>query len=141
MGRRGRAHSIARPSVPISSPLTHNMVHLLPFFELFRWLQKRCRPSPRPTPDTITNTALEAIASSSGTNNSYANDSCSMRYIMHVENQKLCGRNDLLSPAYSSILSCVQLTNCNPYFCFDAEWIYNNRQKHKHIWCLCLDFM
>ena len=38
----------------------------LTVFELFSWLQKRFRPA---DPDTMTNTALEAIASSSGKNN------------------------------------------------------------------------
>ena len=37
--------------------------------ELFIWLRKRFRPSIRPSdPDTMTNTAIEAIASSSGKN-------------------------------------------------------------------------
>ena len=42
---RGRAHSVARPRVPICSPLTH-MVYLLTLFELFSWLQKRFRVRP-----------------------------------------------------------------------------------------------
>ena len=60
----GWAHSVAGPCIPISSLLTH-MVYLLLFFELFSWLQKRFRPS---DPNTITNTALEVTASSSGKN-------------------------------------------------------------------------
>ena len=39
----------------------------LTVFELFSWLDKRFRPPVRPfDPDTMNNTALEAIASSSG---------------------------------------------------------------------------
>ena len=37
-GRRGCAHSMARPWVPNSSPLTHK-VYLLTVFELFSWLK------------------------------------------------------------------------------------------------------
>ena len=37
--------------------------------ELFSWLQRQFRPSVRPSaPDTMTNTTLEAVASSSGKN-------------------------------------------------------------------------
>ena len=57
---RGWVHSVTRQWVPFSSPLTQ-MVSTV--FELFSWLQKRFRP---PDPDATTNTALEAIASSSG---------------------------------------------------------------------------
>ena len=46
---------------------TYGLSHTV--FELFGWLQKRFRPSARPSDqDTMTNTALEAIASSSGKN-------------------------------------------------------------------------
>ena len=96
---RGWAHSIARPWVPISSPLTHLSLIV---FELFGWLQKHLRPpagppvrpSARPSdPDTMTSTALEATASSSGTNGSH----CSvaqliakeMSYVVHGIGQKL----------------------------------------------------
>ena len=41
------------------------MFYLLPFFEIFSWPQQRFRP---PDPDAMTNTALEATASSSGKN-------------------------------------------------------------------------
>ena len=65
VGGRGSANSMARPCVPISSPLT-DVVYLLSF-ELFSWYQKRFRPPARPSdPDTMTNTALEATASSIG---------------------------------------------------------------------------
>ena len=56
---------------PLDSPPTGS--YLLPIdtyglsltvFELFSWLQRRFRP----TPDTMTSTAVEAIASSSGKN-------------------------------------------------------------------------
>ena len=59
-GGRRWANSIARPSVSISSPLTHGLS--LTVFELF---SKRFRPS---APDTKTNTDLEATASSSDNN-------------------------------------------------------------------------
>ena len=43
------------------------MVYLLPFFKLISWLKKRFRPPAHPSdPDTMTNSALEAIALSSG---------------------------------------------------------------------------
>ena len=58
VGGQGWAHLIARPRVPISSLLT--------VFELLKWLQSvSARPS---TPDTMTNTAKEATASTSGKN-------------------------------------------------------------------------
>ena len=65
-GGRGLAHGVAYPWVPKNLPLTRK-VYLLPLTvsELFSWLQKRLRPS---DPDRMTNTALEAIASSSGKN-------------------------------------------------------------------------
>ena len=62
---RGWAHSIAHLWVPISSPLTH-MVYLLPFLS---YLAGSKRVAARPSdPDTMTNTTLESIASSSGKN-------------------------------------------------------------------------
>ena len=62
-GSRGCAHSIARPCVPISFTLTH-MVYLLPYLS---YLAGSKGVSARPSdPDTMTNTVLEAIASSSG---------------------------------------------------------------------------
>ena len=61
-------HSKARPWFPTSSILAH-MVYFLPFFELFSWLQNGFHPTARPSdPGTMTNAALEAIASSSGNN-------------------------------------------------------------------------
>ena len=64
-GSRGWAHSIARPRVPTSSPLTH-MVYHSPFLS---YLAGSKSVSPRPSDlDTMTNTAPEATASSSGTN-------------------------------------------------------------------------
>ena len=62
MGGRGWAHSIASPWVANSSLLTH-MVHLLPFLS---YLAGSKSVSVRP--HTMSNTALEAIASSSGKN-------------------------------------------------------------------------
>ena len=59
------AHSVARPWVPISPRLTH-VVYLLPFLShLADCKSVSARP---PDPDTMTNTALETIASSSGNN-------------------------------------------------------------------------
>ena len=65
----GWANSIARPWVPIGSPLTH-MVYLLPFLSYLACSKSvSACPSARPSdPDTTTNAALEAIASSSGKN-------------------------------------------------------------------------
>ena len=61
-GGRGHTHSIARPWVPISFLLTH-MVSLLPFLS---YLTGSLYVRPSVLPDTMTNTALEAIAFSSG---------------------------------------------------------------------------
>ena len=63
----GWAYSIARPWVPISSPLTH-MVYLLLFVGYLAGSKKRFRASEHfrtSDPDTMTNTAQEATASSS----------------------------------------------------------------------------
>ena len=63
----GWAHSIARPWVPISAPLTHR-VYLVPFVSYLagsKSVSARRRPS---DVNTMTNTALEGIASSSGNN-------------------------------------------------------------------------
>ena len=50
-------------------PIAPHVVHLLPFFVLFSWLHERFRQSARRSdPDTVTITAREAIASSSGNN-------------------------------------------------------------------------
>ena len=66
VGVRGWAHSIARPWVPISSLLTH-IVYLLPSLSHLAGPKSvSARPS---DPDTMTNTALEATASSSGNKN------------------------------------------------------------------------
>ena len=47
---RGWAHSIARPGVPNSSPLTHMSQLFIPlFWSYFRCLQKRFRPPARAT--------------------------------------------------------------------------------------------
>ena len=62
--------SVASPCIPISSPLTY-MVYLFPFLSYLGWLQKRFRPSIRPSarPTRIRwHTALEAIAWSSSKN-------------------------------------------------------------------------
>ena len=62
-GSWGWAHSIARPQVPTSSPLTH-IVYLLLFSS---YLAGSKNVSAHPTdPDTMTNTTLEATTSSSG---------------------------------------------------------------------------
>ena len=62
---RGWAHSIAHPWVPISSPLTH-IVYLVPFLS---YLAGSKSVSTRPSdPDTMTNTALKAFASSNSKN-------------------------------------------------------------------------
>ena len=63
------AHSVARPWAPISAPLTY-VVYLLPFFSYLAGAKSlSARPSAHPSdPDAMTNTALEAIASSSGKN-------------------------------------------------------------------------
>ena len=64
-GGQGRVHSIARPWVPIGSPLPH-MVYLLPFTS---YLAGSKSVSVLPSdPDTMTNTTLEAFALSSGKN-------------------------------------------------------------------------
>ena len=55
---RGWAHSIARPWIAISSPLTHGLSLIV-----FSYLAGSKSVS---APDTMTNTGLEAIASSSG---------------------------------------------------------------------------
>ena len=58
-----QAHLIARPWVPISSPMT-NMVYRLPFLS---YLAGSKGVSARPADlDTVTNTALEAIVSLNG---------------------------------------------------------------------------
>ena len=67
-GSLGWAHSIARQWVPISS-IFYTYSLSVTIFELFSWLQQRFRPSVRP--DTMTNTAREATASSSGKNHRY----------------------------------------------------------------------
>ena len=65
-GARGWAYSIARPWVPISSSLTHGLS-----FAVLNYLAGSKSVSARPPdPDTMTNAALEAIASSSGKNDS-----------------------------------------------------------------------
>ena len=66
-GSRGWAHSIGRPWVPTSSPLTC-MVYLLPVLSyVILRAAKAFPPAHPPTdPDTMTNTALEATASWSG---------------------------------------------------------------------------
>ena len=68
-GGHGWAHLVAGPWVPISSPLAH-MVYLVTFLSyLVGSKGVLAHPSARPSdPDTITNTALEATASSSGKN-------------------------------------------------------------------------
>ena len=58
-GDRRRTHSVARPWVPISFPLTH-MVYLA---------GSKSVSVHQSDPDTMTNTALEAIAESSGKKN------------------------------------------------------------------------
>ena len=58
-GGRRQVHSIARPRVAISSPLTYGLSHTA--FELFNRLRKRFRPS---DPDTMTIAALLATVSS-----------------------------------------------------------------------------
>ena len=63
-GSPGWAYLVARPWVPISSPLTH-VVYLLP---VSSYLAGSKNISVRPSdPDTIKNTGLETTASSSGT--------------------------------------------------------------------------
>ena len=64
---RGWAHLMTRPWVPISSALTQ-MVYLVPLLSyLVGSKSVSVRPSARPSdPDIMTNTALEAIASSRG---------------------------------------------------------------------------
>ena len=57
--------SVAHPSVSVRSLLTHT-VHLLPC--LSNLAAKAFPPACPPDPDTITNTAQEASASSSGIN-------------------------------------------------------------------------
>ena len=58
---------VIRPCIPISSPVTH-MAHILPFLSYLAGSKSvSARLPPRPSdPDTMTNTALEAVASSSG---------------------------------------------------------------------------
>ena len=66
----GWAHSVSRPCIPISSPLTH-MVYLLPFSSYLAGSKSfparpSVRPSDRPSdPATMKNTALEATTLSS----------------------------------------------------------------------------
>ena len=56
-------------SPPMGSYLLPIDIYGLTVFEFFSWLQKRFRPFARPSdPYTMTNTALVAIASSSGKN-------------------------------------------------------------------------
>ena len=62
---QGMAHSIAYPRFLLSSHW--HMRSISYHSELFIWLQKRFRPFFRPSnPDTMRNTALEAIVSPSG---------------------------------------------------------------------------
>ena len=77
MWGRGRAHSIARPSVPLAIDALSISYH----FVIFSWLQKSFHPS---DPDTMTNTAIEATASSIGKNvrKPYVNLNC--EYIVTV---------------------------------------------------------
>ena len=78
----GMSHSVALPCVPISSPI-NTYGPSLTVFELFRWLQKRFHP---PAPDTMANTALEAIASSNGKNvDSFANGNLSASYLISLQ--------------------------------------------------------
>ena len=61
-GGRGWVRTMPRPWVPIS-------LYLTAFLKLFSLLQKRFRPSVRPSDhDTMTNTGLEVTASPSGSN-------------------------------------------------------------------------
>ena len=62
---RGRALSVSLPWASISSLLIYLHGLALTVFELFGWPQEPFRPS---DPDTMTNTALEVIASASGKN-------------------------------------------------------------------------
>ena len=69
MWGRDWAHSIARQLVPIGALLTH-VVYLLPFLNYLagsKSVSVRLPILPY-DPDTMTNTALEAIASSNGEN-------------------------------------------------------------------------
>ena len=61
LGGHGRADSIARSWVPISSLLTYGIS--LTVFELFSWVQNSGHTS---DPDVMTNTTLEAAVLPSG---------------------------------------------------------------------------
>ena len=74
---RGYARSMARPWALISSPLTH-LIYLLPFLSYLAG-SKGVPVSPS-VADTMTNAALEAIASSSGKKNSYVDISVMLAF-------------------------------------------------------------
>ena len=114
-GRVGRrcAHSVALPCILISSPMTGLSVTV---FELTSWLQKPFRPPSHPPtqpsdPNTITITALEAIASQSGTNVFLPCGRSSLRLVRRVATVIVNPDDDLLESDLNQTKSSSQAMN------------------------------